>query len=195
MKHTLPCIRTGLAALGLSALSTWSLAGPGHDHDHDHDHGQADEPASITGPAQARFESVQAPFELVGELSGRTLTLYIDRLADNSPVADARLTLAVAGQAVPVRRVGDGTFEATLAAEPAHGQHPVRVAVTADTDSAQMNASLTVPDADASALADAPPKAHPGMPRSWWVGAAVLMASAGGWVMWRRQVARRGGAQ
>lgn len=191
-------MRKGLAALGLITLSTLpplSLAGPGHDHDHDHDHGQADEPAAVNTPAQARFEAARAPFELVGELAGRTLTLYIDHLADNSPVSDARLALEVAGQAVPVRRVGDGTFEATLAVEPAPGAHPVRVSVTTARDAAQMDASLAMPDASHDDHTEAESQAPTAMPRSVWVGGALLLAVVGGWFMWRRAVARQGGAQ
>lgn len=121
-----------LLALGLTVLtlgitpSSW--AGPGHDH------GEA--PAMPEGSASPRFTAVSESFELVGILQGKQLTLYLDHSADNSPVADARLELELAGQKISVQSQGVGEFVATLTQELPPGQHAVMATVvtTRETD-------------------------------------------------------------
>lgn len=121
-----------LLALSLTVLTLGitppSWAGPGHDH------GEA--PAMSEGSASPRFTAVSESFELVGILQGRQLTLYLDHSADNSPVADARLELELAGQKIPVQAQGIGEFVASLAQELPPGQHAVMATVvtTRETD-------------------------------------------------------------
>ena len=94
--------------LGMTSLV--ALAGEGHDH------GEA--PTAVSGPALPRFTATSDLFELVGVLNGKKMALYLDRIEDNSPVKDARLELEIGGAKVTVTRVGDGEFEAELAALP-----------------------------------------------------------------------------
>ena len=97
----------GLALL-LGLLPPTALAGAGHDH------GEA--PAAAAGTALPRFAATSDLFELVGVLDGQKIALYLDHAGDNSPVKDARLELDIAGTNVPVTRVAEGEFQATLAA-------------------------------------------------------------------------------
>ena len=118
-----------IAALGLATaafLSPPAHAGEGHDH------GEA--PAAAAGTALPRFAATSDLFELVGVLDGQKIALYLDHAGDNSPVKDARLELDIAGTNVPVTRVAEGEFQATLAAPLAEGVSPVTATVAAGTD-------------------------------------------------------------
>ena len=113
----------GLALL-LGLLPATALAGPGH----------GESPAAATGTALPRFAATSDLFELVGVLDGQKIALYLDHAGDNSPVKDARLELDIAGTSVPVTRVAEGEFQATLAAPLAEGVSPVTATVAAGTD-------------------------------------------------------------
>ena len=106
----------GLALL-LGLLPPTALAGAGHDH--------GETPAAAAGTALPRFAATSDLFELVGVLDGQKIALYLDHAGDNSPVKDARLELDIAGTSVPVTRVAEGEFQATLAAPLAEGVSPV----------------------------------------------------------------------
>jgi hypothetical protein len=122
-KHSLPLRSTlGLALLlGLRPADGAGRSG--------HDHGEA--PAAATGTALPRFAATSDLFELVGVLDGQKIALYLDHAGDNSPVKDARLELDIAGTSVPVTRVAEGEFQATLAAPLAEGVSPVTATVVA----------------------------------------------------------------
>ncbi len=127
MKHTMTNFLTRrkpfLLALLLASASLFSWAGEGHDH------GQA--PAAAGGPAKPRFTATSEAFELVGVVTGKNITLYLDHAADNSPVKDATLELELGGTKVPVQPRGEGEFEATLAAELQPGDISVTATVVA----------------------------------------------------------------
>ena len=76
-----------LAAVILVASPAW--AGEGHDH--------GDAAPAAVGKALPRFSAVSETFELVGILSGKQITLYLDRFADNSPVRGAQIELEIGG--------------------------------------------------------------------------------------------------
>lgn len=54
-----------------------------------HEHAAA--PVALPQASNPRASAVSADFELVAELDGRQLRLYLDRYADNSPVLDASI--------------------------------------------------------------------------------------------------------
>jgi hypothetical protein len=110
-----------LTVLISTPFTTW--AGDGHDH------GEA--PTSATGSARPRFTAISETFELVGVLNGKQLTLYLDRVTDNSPVKDAKLKLELGGVKVDVKPHGEGEFEATLAQELKPGEITVSAMVVA----------------------------------------------------------------
>ena len=58
------------AAAILAASPAW--AGPGHDH--------GDAAPAAVGQALPRFSAVSETFELVGVLSGKQITLYLDQI-------------------------------------------------------------------------------------------------------------------
>ena len=174
----------GLALL-LGLLPATALAGPGHDH------GEA--PAAAAGTALPRFAATSDLFELVGVLDGQKIALYLDHAGDNSPVKDARLELDIAGTNVPVTRVAEGEFQATLAAPLAEGVSPVTATVAAGTDSDLLAGEI---DLHPAAHTDAAPS---GLARRTTLmtgaAAAVLLALAAAWRLRRGRVARMGNTQ
>jgi len=158
-----------LALAFLCSLPVLSLAHEGHDHD--------EAPAPATAAADAtpgRFTATSAGFELVGVLSGKLLTLYLDHAVDNRPVEGATLEVAVGGRMLPASAHGAGEFEVTLDAAPDHGPVPVRVKVVTSAASAQLDGTL---EAEAHAHAEA---AHGGRSTKtlllWGAGGAAVLA-------------------
>lgn len=169
-----------LFALGLTVLtlgitpSSW--AGPGHDH--------GDAPAMTEGATSPRFTAVSESFELVGILQGKQLTLYLDRSSDNSPVADARLELELAGQKIAVQSQGVGEFVATLTQELPPGEHAVMVTVVTARETDLLAGELDLHEDEHS---DAPAG-----PRAWliYAGMALVILALIVWGL-RRRFGRR----
>ena len=177
------------AALGLALLlggtPLAALADAGHDH------GEA--PAAPSGPAMPRFAAMSDLFELVGVLDGTQLSLYLDHAADNRPVADAQLELDLGGTPVPVTRVAEGEFRATLAAPLPEGETPVTATVVAGDDSDLLAATLDVHAPEVHTEAAAPRWRSAG---AWGAGAVVAVLALG-WALRRARSAtpaKAGGA-
>lgn len=100
-----------------------ALAGEGHDHG-----GAA--PTTV-GEAVPRFSAESETFELVGVLSGKQITLYLDRFADNSPVRDAQIELEIGGAKFKAEKHGEDEYEVVLPEAPKPGVLPITVTVTA----------------------------------------------------------------
>ena len=169
-------------AMMLGMASLMALAGEGHDH------GEA--PTAASGSALPRFAASSDLFELVGVLNGKKLLLCLDRAEDNSPVKDARLELEIGGAKVAVKRVGEGEFEAELAALPPQGPLTVTATVIAGND-----ADLLAGELDIHLDAHAPETGSAWSTRAiagWGAGALALLALLLGF--WRARVARVGGA-
>jgi hypothetical protein len=94
-----------------------------------HDHGDAN-PATA-GQALPRFSAVSEIFELVGVLSGKQITLYLDRFADNSPVRDAQIELEIGGAKFKAEKHGDDEYEVVLPDALKPGVVPVAATVIA----------------------------------------------------------------
>jgi len=112
----------GLLILASTAVASFPvMAGPGHDH------GQ--EPAAAAGPSSPRIVAVSENYELVGILKDGTLTIYLDRLADTSPITDAEIEMTVGGEGALAVPQPDGTylFRSPILAQ--HGTHEVIAAI------------------------------------------------------------------
>ena len=159
-----------MAVLGIAAALLLPLpahAGDGHDH--------GDAAPAAAGPALPRFAAVSDLFELVGVLDGQRLTLWLDRAADNAPVAGAAIELEVAGEKLQAEPHGD-VYEAALAAAPAPGVLPVTATVTAGDDVDLLAGELDLhEDAEAAHAGGAAPWLRPA---AWAVGAAAALAAA-----------------
>ena len=112
------------AAAILASSPAW--AGPGHDH--------GDSAPAAVGQALPRFSAVSETFELVGVLSGKQITLYLDRFADNSPVRGAQIELEIGGAKFKAEKQGEDEYEVVLPEAPKEGVLPVTATVTAGTE-------------------------------------------------------------
>ena len=161
-----------LALAFLFSLPVLSLAHEGHDHD------ETPTPKTAAAPdvdaTPGRFTATSAGFELVGVLSGKLLTLYLDHAVDNRPVEGATLEVAVDGRTLAASAHGAGEFEVTLDAAPDHGPVPVRVKVVTSAASAQLDGTL---EAEAHAHAE---ETHGGRSTKtlllWGAGGAAVLA-------------------
>ncbi|KPF50823.1 hypothetical protein IP87_01560 [beta proteobacterium AAP121] len=166
--------RTSAAILLAALLCAPALfAGEGHDHGH--------AAPAATSPALPRFTAESELFELVGVLSGRQITLYLDRYSDNSPVRGAQIELEIGSTKFQARQAqaapgqpGDNTYEVLLLAAPEAGVLAITATVTAGTDIDLLAGELDIP---AAAHADAPAHTHPWPAYAAW-GAGGLAALA-----------------
>lgn len=146
-----------LAAFRIAAfLLAASIARAAGD-DHGHDHGDA--APGTSGPAMPRFAAVSDVFELVGVLSGKQLTLYLDRTADNSPVIEAQIELDIAGKKFKAQKRGLDEFEVVLTEIPKPGVLSITATVSAGNDTDLLAGELDIHEA---AHSDEAPH-----PRSW----------------------------
>jgi hypothetical protein len=152
-----------LAALFVATvLAAPAWAGEGHDH--------GDAAPAVAGQALPRFSAVSETFELVGVLSGKQITLYLDRFADNSPVRDAQIELEIGGTKFKAEKQGEDEYEVVLPEAPKEGVLPVTATVTAGTE-----VDLLVGELDIHEAAHADEAAHT---HSWtevagWAAAGV----------------------
>jgi hypothetical protein len=162
-----------------------ALAGEGHDH--------GDAAPTAAGQALPRFSAESETFELVGVLSGKQITLYLDRFADNSPVRDAQIELEIGGKKYKAQaskgQQGDDEYEVVLPAVPKEGVWPVTATVTAGNE-----VDLLAGELDIHAAAHANEAAHTHSQTeyaAWGAGglaALVLLAWGGRRVMGARSV-------
>lgn len=129
------------------------LSGPAAAHE-GHDHG-APPPPPLTTLAP-RAEAASADFELVAVLREGTLTIHLDRFADNAPVEGATIEVDTPGGSRTAKPAGPGTYvlPAPFAASP--GAHDLAFTVTAGDMVDVLAATLTVPAAPTSSETQAP---------------------------------------
>lgn len=107
----------------------------GHKHD--------DAPPAVVGDALPRFALESDDFELVGELDGARLRLWLDRRADNAPVPNARIELEVAGTRVVATPDADA-YLVTLAAPLPAGRHAVSATLQAGAEADLLAGEVTI---------------------------------------------------
>ncbi|OYQ33591.1 hypothetical protein CHU95_14530 [Niveispirillum lacus] len=135
-----------------------------------HDHGAADPVVSTPSPAAIpTLEADGGEVQLVALTQGGTITLFIDRLTDNSPVTGAAVTLSVnGGKPVPVPAASDGTYRLS-APWAVPGDHALNFTVSGDGVADLLVGTLTVPAANAMGGA-----ATGWGPVLWTVGALLV---------------------
>ena len=153
-----------LAALG--AVAALTLQPPAHAGE-GHDHGAA-APAA-TGTVLPRFAATSESFELVGVLKGRLLTLYLDRSADNAPVAGATIELEIAGAKFTAQKHED-VYEVELPAAPKPGVLPITATVTAGSEADLLAGELDLHEA---APVESASHAHGWTEYAAWAAAAL----------------------
>ena len=179
--------QTLAALLAATCLyATPARAGEGHDH--------GDAAPAVSGQAPPRFTAVSETFELVGVLSGKQITLYLDRFADNSPVRGAQIELEIGGAKFIAAKQGEDEYQVVLAEAPKPGVLPVTATVTAGSETDLLAGEL---DIHKAAHNDEAAHRHGWTEYAGWsaagIAALALLAWAGRRVMAARTV-RAGGA-
>jgi hypothetical protein len=178
-----------LAALLVAATFLGSPAWSGEGHDH------GDAAPAAVGQALPRFSAVSETFELVGVLSGKQITLYLDRFADNSPVRGAQIELEIGGAKFKAMKQGEDEYEVVLAEAPKPGVLPVTATVTAGNEADLLAGELDIHEA---AHADEAAHTHSWTEYAGWgaggLAALALLAWGGRRVMSARSVHAGGAA-
>ncbi|HEY9238780.1 MAG TPA: hypothetical protein VIP10_08090 [Burkholderiaceae bacterium] len=175
LPHTLASLLVAATFLGSPA---WASDG--------HDHGDA-APAT-GGQALPRFSAVSETFELVGVLSGKQITLYLDRFGDNSPVRGAQIELEIGGAKFTAARQGEDEYEVVLPAAPKEGVLPVTATVTAGNEVDLLAGEL---DIHAAAHADETVHTHSRKEVAGWAVGGIAALALLAWGL-RRAISARG---
>ena len=186
------------ALAALLALGTLAaLAAPGA-HGPDGEHLDAVAPAAAGAAAQPRLEAHSDLYELVAELRGGQLVVYLDRYASNEPVTDARIEVALGEQralARPRPAQADHVVDdaALLAALAAPGEHGLVFTLVAGDEADLLSGVLRVPAAGSGAAAPAPAHGHATTTARWLAlaAAALALGAAGGIGIERHRQRRR----
>ena len=169
-------LRKRLLAYGLVALAMQAsplAAHEGHTHE---------APAPAEQNIAPRFAVRGDALEVVGVGVGSDLLIYLDRLADNAPIENAKIEVEGPGafKGVPTA-LGDGVYRLHAPALAAPGKHALTISVEAGALFDLLPAELTV---------DAAAAAHGGLLATPWrwllfvLIAAMVVAAA--WVMRKR---------
>lgn len=125
------------------------LAFPARAHEgHDHDAAAAGLKTEAAPRAVAQSEA----FELVAVLAQGQLTLYLDRFADNAPVADAEIEIESGPMKAVARQVAPGVYALSGERFASPGKHLLTFTVQSGEDADLLTASL---DIDAGAATSA----------------------------------------
>lgn len=133
------------AVFGLCGLLAGAvLSGPAAAHE-GHDHGAAPPPQVTT--LAPRAEAASADFELVAVLRDGTLTLHLDRFADNAPVEGATIEVDTPEGSQAAKPAGPGTYvlPVSFAAKP--GAHDLAFTIMAGDTVDVLAATLSIPAA------------------------------------------------
>ncbi len=161
-----------LSVLALALpLAAWS--GPGHDH--------GDEPAAAAGSASPRVAMHSDLFEAVGIVDGKTLTLYLDRYADNAPIIGAKIEVELGSTKTVATPLADGTYAVTSDLLLQEGSLPLTLTVTAGNDVDLLAGDLVIGHAKTESQSSSAPQPLLSGQRWWWAagGGLALLGSMG----------------
>ena len=149
------CVAVALAAPPLT----------GHAHGGE-DHGDAAAPAPVASAAP-RAQAQSEDFELVAEVQGQALVLFLDRFDSNAPVVGAQVEVDSGGPPAMAAETAPGVYRVAASPWTQPGRHALTVSVqagdTADLLSATLDVPAAAPAAPAASLASG--TAWPDRPR------------------------------
>lgn len=163
--------QTGFLVALLLALPAWAHDGV--------DHGEAVASSDVNDVAPRAVARSEA-FELVAVLASDKLTVYLDRYADNTPVAGAGIEIESGAFKTVAQPIAPGVYEAPAAALARPGHYPLTVSIETADSADLLSATLEVAEPDA---------AHPVRNGLVWSGiaaGAVWLLAGIGFVLRRR---------
>ncbi|MBI5269034.1 MAG: hypothetical protein HY856_05090 [Burkholderiales bacterium] len=176
--------RTNLPVVLALLAGLWGGLHPGAARAHgDEPHGDEPHPVAATAAPAGRLEAATDAFELVGQLQGGALVLYLNRYATSEPVAGATVELESGPlRAVAAYQDAHGSYVVTeprfVQALSQPGEHPLLATVTAGPEADLMEATLSQP------VEQAPTASRPAIGAAA-VAVALLIAAVGGALAWR----------
>ncbi len=164
----------------LAACAAWGLwlaSAQAHDG---HDHGaltQAPLPVA-TATLTPRMEARSADFELLATLEAGQLVVWLDRWADNAPVAGAKVEVEAAALKGLLAPRPDGAYVLAAPALSVAGDYPLVFSIETADAGDLLNGVLTVPATAVSAT---------GNPVLWSAAALAAILLLGILWFWRRR--------
>ena len=133
----------------------------------DDDHGAAPQATSMQQVVSSS-ESASDDFEVVAQMDGEVLTIYLNHYADNLPVSNASLEVESGTFQTKLKAVASGVYQAPAAPLAKVGAHPLMMTLSTGQQSDLLETTLTV----AAPVVATAPQTHI---QSWlWIGAGVL---------------------
>lgn len=161
------------AATLVFALSAWAHGGE--------DHGDGAAPAMAVDVAP-RAVAQSEDFELVAVLAQGRLTLYLDRYADNAPVADAEIEVESGATKSVAAQIAPGVYAVPGEAFAKAGKYPLTISVQAGESVDLLGATLEFDGA-----AKAAEHAHSRSEWAIWAAAATLLLAGAALLVLRRR--------
>lgn len=158
----------------------------------DEDHGVTAKAPVAPTVRPLRVEAASEAFELVGQLQGDKLVIYLDRFATNAPVTGAKVDVE-GGPLKAVKAIErDGVYTVPAASLNAPGTHALVFTIQDGDASDLLTGDLAVAGTEHAAVAGA----TDGPPVMRWISAAVAAAlvAGAGLFAWRRRRASPAGA-
>lgn len=134
----------------------------------DEPHGEA--PVQSASTSLPSAEAHSADFELVAQLQGDRLTVYLDNYRDNQPVLGASIEVESDSFKASLQATAPGTYAASASALNHPGEHSLLFTVLAGEQSDLLDTVLRVSAAEAAPAAASS--------RLWWGAAFALLAVA-----------------
>lgn len=125
-----------------------------------------------TGLATAETRSEE--FELLAQLKGKTLQVYLDRYSDNAPIENAKIEVESGAFKTQLKAITPGKYEAEAAAISGVGEHALVFTIVAGAQSDLLEATLKVGEAP---VAKAEHAAASGTMWRWVGGGAAVLAA------------------
>ncbi|MBC8048590.1 MAG: efflux RND transporter periplasmic adaptor subunit [Chitinophagales bacterium] len=114
-----------------------------------HDHGA--KPPALPESIAPRLALQSEVYQLVAILKDGDLTIFLDRTADNSPVSDARVSLAIGDATLGAKPLADGAYLLEGGPFRKAGQYEIIATIAAASGDDLLIGSLTIPEARATA--------------------------------------------
>lgn len=118
-----------------------------------HDDHDATPQAAPTQQAVSSSESASSDFEVLAQMDGETLTIYLNRYADNQPINNATLEVESGAFKAKLKAVASGVYQAPATPLAKVGEHPLMMTLIAGKQSDLLETTLKVA---APAVATAP---------------------------------------
>ncbi len=124
-------------------------------HAHEgHDHGPP--PPALPTAVKPRVAIQTDLYELVGIADGVALRVLLDRYDNNAPVTDATIEVVAGSDTVKAEAAADGTYEATIAALAAPGDHDLIFNISYKDGDDLLAGTLRVPEVSKPGASDTP---------------------------------------